>query len=537
MSAPERESGARRSSGHRLFSDLPVTSATDPLEQQAQVRAEAAVRSPDPGPALRSGPGANPMVAPTHPDSGGASTKPGNNRAPVDVSRGGRPLPTRVRAFFEPRLRADLSHVRIHDDDESRSLAPAFGAEALTVGRDIYFGPGAYQPTTQSGRRLLAHELVHAGHQEMAAGPRVHRQPAWHNLPSPEGLIRTHAYNARGWRRFLQDADDEAHMRELNAFMAIAVGHPLYEQTRSEAHREQQRRLLAGLTPPPMESRVGLMIAFLTVPNQDIDLLETSPFGGPFAMTGLLLRKYIHRYYRPAIEELAMGAGRRGGVAASQIDAGNVAEFLGEAEDSLTMLRAQLSGRYGYTQEAHQEAMAEIGATGPVARHGLADDLQAEALAGAHLAAAAAMGRVFHSPEHAASIGDDAERRVRAHAQVLRGVIARHDQIRAANEALISGVVNAAFTAAGPLTAGLKGFASVVAGIAKDTIKDATMNCAKALAGKSGDELRSRARQDFYVGIQELENAIRQEHGEGPGYTAVHQLANDLTLHFHVGTD
>jgi Domain of unknown function (DUF4157) len=40
-------------------------------------------------------------------------------------------------------------------------LAAAVSARAFTVGQDIFFGPGQYQPASSVGRRLLAHELVH----------------------------------------------------------------------------------------------------------------------------------------------------------------------------------------------------------------------------------------------------------------------------------------------------------------------------------------------------------------------------------------
>ena len=81
---------------------------------------------------------------------------------------GGQPLPKSIRAFFEPRFGYDFSHVHIHTDPEAARLARVLNAEAFTYGRDIYFGEGRYNPGTLTGKRLLAHELVHVVQQKSA---------------------------------------------------------------------------------------------------------------------------------------------------------------------------------------------------------------------------------------------------------------------------------------------------------------------------------------------------------------------------------
>jgi len=56
---------------------------------------------------------------------------------------------------------ADFGDVRVHTDDTAARTAVSFGAAALTVGRDVSFGPGRYLPGTAEGDRLIAHELAH----------------------------------------------------------------------------------------------------------------------------------------------------------------------------------------------------------------------------------------------------------------------------------------------------------------------------------------------------------------------------------------
>jgi len=83
------------------------------------------------------------------------------------VRGSGQPLPKSIRAFFESRFGYDFSQVRIHNDPEGAKLARALNAEAFTYGRDIYFGEGRYNLSTLTGKRLLAHELVHVVQQTL----------------------------------------------------------------------------------------------------------------------------------------------------------------------------------------------------------------------------------------------------------------------------------------------------------------------------------------------------------------------------------
>lgn len=77
------------------------------------------------------------------------------------LNSSGRALDQQTRSFFEPRFGRDFGNVRIHHDANATELAQGLGAKAFTIGRDIVFGGGQYAPETETGRRLLAHELTH----------------------------------------------------------------------------------------------------------------------------------------------------------------------------------------------------------------------------------------------------------------------------------------------------------------------------------------------------------------------------------------
>jgi Domain of unknown function (DUF4157)/Succinylglutamate desuccinylase / Aspartoacylase family len=73
----------------------------------------------------------------------------------------GEPLEASTREFMEARFGHDFSAVRVHADPAASTSAIDVGAHAYTVGRHVVFGPGAYRPETNEGRRLIAHELTH----------------------------------------------------------------------------------------------------------------------------------------------------------------------------------------------------------------------------------------------------------------------------------------------------------------------------------------------------------------------------------------
>jgi hypothetical protein len=72
-----------------------------------------------------------------------------------------RPLDAHTRRDMELRFRADFAHVRIHTGPLAAAAARALGAQAFTVGHDIFFAADRFAPDTPHGRGLLAHELAH----------------------------------------------------------------------------------------------------------------------------------------------------------------------------------------------------------------------------------------------------------------------------------------------------------------------------------------------------------------------------------------
>src|SRR5688572_27510435 len=81
----------------------------------------------------------------------------------------GRPLPAVLGGRLEQALGTLLVGVRLHVGAASAEAATALGANAWTLGQDIHFAEGRYDPDSRAGQRLIAHEVAHTVQQGGAA--------------------------------------------------------------------------------------------------------------------------------------------------------------------------------------------------------------------------------------------------------------------------------------------------------------------------------------------------------------------------------
>jgi hypothetical protein len=156
---------------------LTVGAAGDQYEQEADRVADQVMRMPDPALARSSIDPTLTRALSLQPQCQGCEDEEELQRQPQDpqtetpssgldlvaatLSESGQPLDANTRAFFEPRFGTDFSAVRIHNDTNAAASARAVNALAYTVGHNVVFNSGQYTPQSDSGKRLLAHELTH----------------------------------------------------------------------------------------------------------------------------------------------------------------------------------------------------------------------------------------------------------------------------------------------------------------------------------------------------------------------------------------
>jgi hypothetical protein len=78
----------------------------------------------------------------------------------------GQSLDPGTRMTMESRFGHDFSQVRVHKDGLAAESAQAVNAHAYTVGSHIVFNTGTFDPASQAGKKLLAHELTHTIQQQ-----------------------------------------------------------------------------------------------------------------------------------------------------------------------------------------------------------------------------------------------------------------------------------------------------------------------------------------------------------------------------------
>ncbi|HEV3412125.1 MAG TPA: DUF4157 domain-containing protein [Puia sp.] len=102
----------------------------------------------------------------------------------------GQPLPDSALHFFEPRFGQDFSQVRVHTDEPAVRSAVAINALAYTSNNNIVFNQGQYSPDSESGKKLLAHELTHVVQQQNNPSGVVQRDLAVDPI-TPEAVGKT----------------------------------------------------------------------------------------------------------------------------------------------------------------------------------------------------------------------------------------------------------------------------------------------------------------------------------------------------------
>ncbi|MGO4378044.1 eCIS core domain-containing protein [Pseudoduganella sp. RAF53_2] len=139
----------------------------------------------------------------------------------------GRPMPDAVRQKMEAFFKADFSGVRIYQGNQAQSI----GAHAFTMGTDIYFAPGQYDPHSARGQQLLGHELAHVLQQKQG------------RVRAPQGagtvIVNDHALEAEADRMGARAAAFRVPVQAKLATggMPSAVGKALALQAKQASYR------------------------------------------------------------------------------------------------------------------------------------------------------------------------------------------------------------------------------------------------------------------------------------------------------------
>lgn len=85
------------------------------------------------------------------------------------ISSPGRSMDETVQREMESKMGGDFSDVQLHTGPKAAAAADSINARAFTVGNHVAFNSGEYQPDSESGTQVLAHELTHVRQQTEGA--------------------------------------------------------------------------------------------------------------------------------------------------------------------------------------------------------------------------------------------------------------------------------------------------------------------------------------------------------------------------------
>ncbi|MFI9386607.1 DUF4157 domain-containing protein [Kutzneria sp. NPDC052558] len=172
----------------------------------------------------------------------------------------GKALDGDTRDQMQAQLGQDLGGVRIHTGPLASASAAAVSAPAYTVGRSIVFGAGQYQPSTPSGRNLLAHELTHVVQQRgttdsgpIGTGHRAAEREA-HRVAGGLDRSITHTSSHRVLHRY--ESGEHVQFGETHDALAALV-----------AKREQKHTVAKGETPTSIAAKYKMSEADLRTAN------------------------------------------------------------------------------------------------------------------------------------------------------------------------------------------------------------------------------------------------------------------------------
>jgi hypothetical protein len=150
-------------------------------------------------------------------------------------SGGGSSLEPGARSFLEERMGTDFSDVRVHTGPRADESARSINAQAYTVGTDVVFRSGAYQPDTPAGRHVLAHELAHVVQQK--AGP-------VEGTPAPGGISISHPSDQ--FEQAASRAADHAMAGESASPVAASAGDGMTAQRAAEDEEDETAQALTA---------------------------------------------------------------------------------------------------------------------------------------------------------------------------------------------------------------------------------------------------------------------------------------------------
>jgi hypothetical protein len=205
----------------------------------------------------------------------------------------GQPLDTETRSFMEQRFEHDFGRVRIHTDEPAADSAQGLGANAYAVHNHIAFAPGKYEPETETGKRLIAHELTHVvqrGSSSTSAGQQ------------DRGLEITEPSDAT------EHVADQIGRGQRDASKAGSVDHGSARVSGASLVQRQKAQQTQSPAPAAAKERqIGAGEAWLFAENRLVTELETR-YGELVRVAAFQTKRQISDFFTPYDDDIKADA-------------------------------------------------------------------------------------------------------------------------------------------------------------------------------------------------------------------------------------
>ncbi|MEN2280592.1 DUF4157 domain-containing protein [Algoriphagus sp. SE2] len=149
-------------------------------------------------------------------DSAGAFVSNNISNQLKSPPKQGNPIPKSTKTEMEKGFGMDFSQVRIHTDQTAESMSKNLGAQAFTYGSNIYFNSGKFEPQSQNGKKLLAHELTHVVQQRKLSNFKIQRAIGdGHDLSSPRFARDTELEEVFDGNKVLERGERGGHVNKV----------------------------------------------------------------------------------------------------------------------------------------------------------------------------------------------------------------------------------------------------------------------------------------------------------------------------------
>jgi len=129
----------------------------------------------------------------------------------ISLAKGsGQPLSGKTQQEMGAKMGADFGGIRVHTGRKAIQFNRELGSRAFTVGNHIFFNRGEYQPSSSTGKWLMAHELVHTIQQGLGmSSEKIQKQDDEEEQPLPRVPL-PHELSREFYMNVLESSESEA---------------------------------------------------------------------------------------------------------------------------------------------------------------------------------------------------------------------------------------------------------------------------------------------------------------------------------------